>query len=64
MGNVVLQHKEIAKRKEWVQYVYESVLFDWRRPGSRSPAPNEDALSNPLTAQEGNSFGAPEKVID
>lgn len=62
MGNVVLQHKEIAKGKSG--YVYEAVLFDWRRPGSRSPAQNEDALSNPLTAQEGNSFGAPEKVID
>lgn len=51
-------------KKERVGMLAKAVLFDWRRSGSRSPAQNEDALSNPLTAQEGNSFGAPEKVID
>lgn len=40
--------------------VEDAVLFDWRRPGSRM----KTALSNPLTAQEGNSIGSPEKVID
>ncbi len=60
MGNVVLCHKEIGKSG----CVYEAGLFDWSCPGSRSLAPNEDALCNALTAQQGNSIGAPAKVID